>query len=100
MADTTTKNLNKHLILRPVISEKSTGFAEFGKYIFLVRPESTQSEIKKAVERQYGVHVVKTNVVMQKPKPKHFGRSIRLVSRPKKVIVTLKKGEKLDILPQ
>ena len=100
MADTAVKNLNKHLILRPVISEKSTGFAELGKYIFLVRPESTQSEIKKAVERQYGVHVVKTNAVTQRPKPKHFGRSTRLVARSKKVIVTLKKGEKLDILPQ
>ncbi|MBI2406120.1 MAG: 50S ribosomal protein L23, partial [Candidatus Harrisonbacteria bacterium] len=51
-------------------------------------------------EQRYGVHVVKTNVITQKVKPKYFRRSIRLVARPKKVVVTLKKGEKLDILAQ
>ncbi|MBI2075041.1 MAG: 50S ribosomal protein L23 [Candidatus Harrisonbacteria bacterium] len=99
MENATTKQSNK-FILRPVISEKSTDFAALGKYMFAVLPGITQSEVKKAVEQRYGVHVVKTNVITQKAKPKYFRRSIRLVARPKKVVVTLKKGEKLDILAQ
>lgn len=100
MANTPTAQTNKHLLKSPVVSEKSTRFAAEGKYVFLVLPGATRSEVKKAVERTYGVHVVKTNAITQQPKPKYFGRSVRRAPRYKKVVVTLKKGEKLDILPQ
>lgn len=88
------------VLRRPVISEKSTAFAKEGTYVFLVHDGATTSEVKKAVERVYGVHVVKANAITQKEKMKRVGRGIHAVHRPKKVVVTLKKGEKLDILPQ
>ncbi|MDO8584621.1 MAG: 50S ribosomal protein L23 [bacterium] len=100
MDNRATKQFNKFVLRRPVISEKSTAAAAEGKYVFLVAEGATQSEVKKAVERTYGVHVIKTNAITQQPKPKRSGRGSRLEQRPKKVIVTLKKGEKLDILPQ
>lgn len=100
MANVASKQQYSKVLRRPVISEKSTEFAKEGKYVFLVHDGATKSEVKKAVERVYGVHVVKTNVVRQVPKVKRVGRGIHTVHRPKKVVVTLKKGEKLDILPQ
>lgn len=100
MYNATTAQLNKFILRRPLVSEKSTTLAKEGKYIFLVADGATQSEVKKAVERAYGVHVVKTNAITQRSKPKRSLKGVRLERRPKKVIVTLKKGEKLDILPQ
>lgn len=100
MDNTALKQQYAGVLRRPVISEKSAGFAAEGKYVFLVHDGATKSEVKKAVERIYGVHVVKTNAVTQKEKVKRVGRGIHTEHRPKKVVVTLKKGEKLDILPQ
>lgn len=100
MENTLSKQQYASVLRRPVISEKSTEFAKEGKYVFLVHAHATKSEVKKAVERIYGVHVVKTNVITQKEKVKRVGRGVHTVHRPKKVVVTLKKGEKLDILPQ
>lgn len=100
MENVLSKQQYSRVLRRPVISEKSTEFAKEGKYVFLVHDNATKSEVKKAVERIYGVRVVKTNVVTQRAKVKRAGRGVHTVHRPKKVIVTLKKGEKLDILPQ
>lgn len=91
--------MDKFLIKKPIISEKSTAAAAMGKYTFLVENNATSPEIKKVVEKVYNVHVVKTNVVNARPKPKRFGQHMTLRSGFKKIIVTLAKGEKLDILP-
>ncbi len=91
--------MDKFLIKNPIVSEKSTNGAVFGKYTFLVENKATSSEIKKIVEKLYKVHVIKTNVINARPKPKRFGQHIGLRPGFKKIIVTLKKGEKLDILP-
>ncbi len=91
--------MDKFLIKRPIISEKSTAAATIGKYTFLVDPKATAPEIKKVVEKVYNVHVIKTNVVNARPKPKRFGQHMTLRPGFKKITVTLAKGEKLDILP-
>jgi len=91
---------NKFLIKNPIITEKAIRGSELGKYIFLVDNKATVSEIKKIVESQYNVKVEKTNVLNVKSKKKRLGRSIGVKPGYKKIIVTLKKGQKLDILPQ
>ena len=91
--------INKFLVQNPIISEKSTSGAADGKYSFRVARSANAIEVKKAVEQTYKVHVIKTNVINAKPKPKNFGQRTRMEPGYKKVIVTLKKGEKLDILP-
>lgn len=83
------KSNNSSLIKKPWISEKSTDLSVLGKYVFLALPEANSREIKQIVEKMYGVHVVKTNIVNIKKDGKGF----------KKVIVTLKKGEAIDIVP-
>lgn len=92
--------MNKFLIKNPVISEKSTAMSAFGKYVFLVDSAANATEVKKLVEQMYKVKVVDTHVVNARPKPKRYGRNFKLRPGFKKIIVTLKKGQKLDILPQ
>ena len=90
--------VNKFLLKNPIISEKSTAAASQRKYTFLVGSGVTSSEVSKTVEGIYKVHVIKANVVNTPAKPKRFGQHMSMESGYKKVIVTLKQGEKLDIL--
>ena len=80
---------NRLLIKKPWISEKSTDMIGLGKYVFAVEPTAVASEIAKAVESIYKVHVINTNVINKVFKGK----------KTKKVIVTLKAGEKIDMVP-
>ncbi len=91
---------NKFLIKNPIITEKAIRGSELGKYVFLVEKKATVNEIKKAVETLYNVKVEKTNVVNVKPKTRRLGKTVGVKPGYKKIIVTLKKGQKLDILPQ
>jgi len=91
---------SKHLIKNPIVTEKSTDLGRMGKYMFLVDKKATTSEIKKAVESIYNVNVIKANVINTKSKTRRLGRSVGTKPGYKKVIMTLQKGQKLDILPQ
>lgn len=90
--------MNKYLIKNPIISERATQMSALGKYVFLVEDGATKPEVKKAVEGIYKVTVEKVHVINTRPKPRS-GRYVGVKSGYRKAIVTLKKGEKLDILP-
>lgn len=90
-------SMNKFLIQHPIISEKSTLLAEMRKYVFFVQPGTTIPEAKKAVQAIYGVHVQSANAVSVPPKPKRYRQHRTLRSGYKKIIVTLKPGEKIDV---
>ena len=86
------------VIQEPVITEKISRVSEkLGKYAFRVHPKSNKKEIKSAVEKIFNVHVIRVNTM------KNSGKWRRVRSQPgktadwKKAIVTLKKGEKIDI---
>ncbi len=89
--------MDKSLITRPIISEKSTALSAMDKYTFLVAPHATLPEVRKAVQGIYGVRVIRANVVAMPPKPKRYRQYIAMNPGYKKVIVTLKKGEKIDL---
>jgi len=91
--------MNKFLVKNPIVTEKATAMSQDGKYVFLVVKEANKSEVKKVIEATYKVHVVDTNVINTRPKPRRVGRNISMKPGYKKIIVTLKEGEKLDILP-
>ena len=91
---------NKALVKNVIITEKSTDLAKLGKYVFLVANDATVSEVKKIIEKEYSVKVMSSNVINTKPKKRRIGNNISMKPGYKKVIVTLKKGQKLDILPQ
>lgn len=92
--------VNKFLIKNPIITERALSGAEMGKYVFLVDKKATAPEVKKIVESEYNVKVIKTNVINAKSKIKRKGNVVGVRPGYKKIIVTLKKGQKLDILPQ
>lgn len=91
--------MNKFLIAHPLISEKATRMSVDRKYVFKVKPESTASEIKKIIEAHYKVSVEDVHMIHVKSKTRRLGRSVGATSAYKKAIVTVKEGQKLDVLP-
>ena len=81
--------LNRLLIKKPLISEKATELAAEGKYVFMVNPRVNKNQAKELIEEIYGVTVVKTNIIRMKRRSNNY----------KKAIVTLKKGDTIDIVP-
>ena len=92
--------MDKSLVKRPIVTEKSVALGKEGKYVFLVAKNLASSEAKKIVEAVYEVKVEKINVINVKSKERRLGRSVGEKPGYKKIIMTLQKGQKLDILPQ
>ena len=88
------------ILKRPLVTEKVSALNEKGKYGFIVASEANKVEIKKAVEKQYGVNVerVNTMVVMGKKKTRYTKAGVLAGRKPsyKKAIVTLAEGEVID----
>ncbi|GAA1356781.1 50S ribosomal protein L23 [Arthrobacter rhombi] len=80
------------VILAPVVSEKSYGLIDEGKYTFLVDPRSNKTEIKLAVESIFSVKVDSVNTLNRAGKRKRtrFGWGARKAT--KRAIVSLKEG--------
>ena len=77
------------LILLPRMSEKSNLLTRMNKYVFKVAKKSNKVEIRKAVEKQYGVKVASVNIVRMQGKVRRYGRFSGKMSDFKKAIVTL-----------
>lgn len=87
------------VIIRPIITEKSeTLRSTHNQYTFEVAPKSNKSEIKKAVEQLFKVKVAKVRVMNYDGKPKRMGVFVGRRPHYKKAIVTLKEGEKIELL--
>ncbi|MBC7319359.1 50S ribosomal protein L23 [bacterium] len=86
----------RDIIIRPIISEKSSILRELRKYEFVVSPFANKIEIKNAVEDIFGVKVEKVNVIKQKGKKKRMGIFEGKTSGYKKAIVTLAEGHSIS----
>lgn len=86
------------VILGPLITEKSTAQKEEGKYTFRVHSEANKKSVKESVEKIFNVHVRKitTRVVPGKWKRVRFRPG--MTAEWKKATVTLKEGEKIDLI--
>ena len=89
--------MDLNLIKKPVITEKSTANAQFNKYIFEVRNDANKINIKKTIEDIYKVKVQKLNSLKVKSKPKVFKGQRGTRSELKRIIVTLKEGNTIDM---
>ena len=89
--------MDLNLIKKPVITEKSTANAQFNKYIFEVRNDANKINIKKTIEEIYRVKVQKLNSLNVKSKPKVFKGQRGTRSELKRIIVTLKEGNTIDM---
>lgn len=85
------------LLQKPLVTDKATALSAIGKYVFVVSPNATKPEIKKAVKELYRVDAVGVAVVNIPAKHKKFRGIRRATGGCKKAIVTLKKGQKIDI---
>jgi len=86
------------VLLRPVISEKSTLETERNNYTFAVARDANKSLIKSAVESEFKVTVLGVRVISVRPKQKRRGRkNLGTVPGWKKAIVTVAPGDKIEL---
>ena len=86
------------VLRKPIVSEKGTILEKERKYIFKVFPKANKVEIKKAIDELYGTHVEKVNIIKVKRKKRRVGRTEGWKPGYKKAIVSLKKGEKIEVM--
>jgi large subunit ribosomal protein L23 len=85
------------LLVAPRVSEKAAVLSSKGTYVFNVPLSANKIEVRKAVEALYKVHVSDVRMVRGKGKVVRRGRVAGSRNDWKKALVTLKKGEKLDL---
>ena len=84
-------------ILSPVVTEKSTNLSAQNKIVFKVPQSANKKNLKKNIEKIFKVNVTKINIINKQPRTKLTrGRKIK-VSGYKKAIITLKKGQSIDL---
>ena len=84
-------------IRHPIITEKATILSEFNKTVFKVHAGANKRSIKKNIEKIFKVTVLKVNIIMQKRKKKIKQGKKSIKPGYKKAIITLKKGQSIDL---
>ena len=84
-------------IRSPIITEKATILSEQNKSVFKVHSKANKKIIKKNIEKLFKVNVVKVNIINSKKKMKIKQGKKTYKSGYKKAIVTLKKGQSIDL---
>jgi large subunit ribosomal protein L23 len=89
---TTVQKNPREVLLAPVVSEKSYGLIDEGKYTFVVAPDANKTEIKIAVEKIFDVKVASVNTLNRKGKTRRTKFGIGKRKDTKRAIVTLVEG--------
>ena len=84
-------------IISPSITEKSTSLSEFNKVVFKVHKGASKNSIKRSIEKIFKVNVIKINTINLKGETKIVKNKKTFKSGSKKAIVTLKKGQSIDL---
>ena len=87
----------RDILLRPLVTEKSTSLMEEGKYVFVVDKRANKIQIAKAVSEVFNVKVISVNTVNVTGKKKRVGRNIGRRPSYKKAIVKLAPGESIQL---
>ena len=84
-------------ILAPMVTEKSTNLSEQNKVVFKVPTDANKVNLKKNIEKIFKVNVTKINIINKQNRTKLTkGRKVK-ISGYKKAIITLKKGQSIDL---
>ena len=84
-------------IISPIVTEKSTNISEQNKIVFKVPIKANKKNLKKNIEKIFKVNVTKVNIINKKNRIKVTrGKKIK-VKGYKKAIITLKKGQNIDL---
>tara|TARA_B100001564_G_scaffold257097_1_gene218947 strand:- start:169 stop:462 length:294 start_codon:yes stop_codon:yes gene_type:complete len=84
-------------IRSPIITEKATILSEQNKTVFKVHAKANKKNIKRNIEKLFKVNVIKVNIINRKPKLKLKQGRKTFKTGYKKAIVTLKKGQSIDL---
>tara|TARA_B100000513_G_C11741097_1_gene130397 strand:- start:138 stop:431 length:294 start_codon:yes stop_codon:yes gene_type:complete len=84
-------------VIHPIITEKATSLSENNKVVFKVRDDASKKTIKKNIEKIFKVNVIKVNTITKKSKSKIIRGKIGYKKGYKKALVTLKKGQSIDL---
>ena len=90
-----------HVISRPLVTEKSTQFAQKKVYLFEVHTDANKYQVKQTVEELFKVKVASVRISIRKGKSKKVGRKMIVKELPniKIAYITLKDGS-IDLFPQ
>ena len=84
-------------ILSPIVTEKSTTLSDQNKIVFKVPDNSNKKNLKKNIEKIFKVNVTKINIINKKSRNKITrGRKVKVMGY-KKAIITLQKGQNIDL---
>ena len=84
-------------IISPIVTEKSTNLSEQNKIVFKVPFNADKKNLKKNIEKIFKVNVIKINIINKQNRSKLVrGRKVK-ISGFKKAIITLKKGQNIDL---
>ena len=84
-------------ILSPLVTEKSTNLSEINKVVFKVNSLADKKSIKKNIEKIFKVNVIKINIINKQRRIKIARGKKAKVRGYKKAIITLKKGQNIDL---
>lgn len=87
------------VLVRPVVSEKSYGLMDDGVYVFVVAPDATKVDVRRAVEQAFSVRVTKVNTLNRKGKRRRNRKTNTVGTRSdtKRAVVTLHEGDRIDL---
>ena len=84
-------------IISPTVTEKATSLSEFNKVVFKVHKKANKKSIKRTIEKIFKVNVTKVNTINLKGSSKLVRGKKTTKPGYKKAIVTLKKGQSIDL---
>jgi large subunit ribosomal protein L23 len=85
------------VIVKPLITEKSTLLSEHNQVLFSVHPKASKPQIKSAIEQLFNVKVTAVNTQLRKGKTKRWKGTPYIRSDEKKAVVTLAEGQSIDV---
>ena len=84
-------------IISPIVTEKSTNLSEQNKIVFKVSNKLNKIILKKNIEKIFKVNVIKVNIINKQSRKKITrGKKVKIQGY-KKAIITLKKGQSIDL---
>lgn len=89
--------MDRGIVKKPLVSEKSYNMAARQQYSFEVDKKANKTQVAKAIQNIFNVHVESVNTLIVKPKPKRVGRFQGKTKKWKKAIVTLREGDRIEI---
>jgi len=88
------------ILVSPHIAEKPTELIDINQYVLRVFPRANKTEIKKAIEEVYNVDVIKVRTIKVPAKRRKVGKTQGWRKGYKKAVITVKKGQEIEILPR